>query len=176
MGGPRDAEVRRVLDERARALARVEAESEPEGETVGLVVCSLERERCGVELSMVLEIEPLEGLTAVPGLGGDWAGVVNLRGVVFPVLALARHLGLAETAGERGELLVVAGSGLEVALLVDAVVEIRQERRDAIRPLSGEGPAARLECFSGVTPDMVSMIDLEALLSSPALVVDQEAA
>src|SRR5213596_3225996 len=87
--------IRRVLEERARLLARAPepASTEP---TQDLLVLAVGAERYGIELRWVQEIQPLSGLTAVPGTPAFWAGVVSLRGRLHPVLDLRRYLALPD--------------------------------------------------------------------------------
>lgn len=171
------AEVRRILEERARALARAPAADEVEDGAGGMLVMRVAEERCAAPVENVKEIEDLGGLTTLPGIPDMWAGLVNLRGSVYPVLALASYLQLGrQEAVEGAKVVVLAAAGMEVALLVDAVEEIRRVAAADVDPLLLDGRGARSEVFRGVTADMVSVLDPEALLSAPGLVVDQEAA
>lgn len=78
-------------------------------------------ERCAAPVENVKEIEDLGGLTTLPGIPDMWAGLVNLRGSVYPVLALASYLQLGrQEAVEGAKVVVLAAAGMEVALLVDA--------------------------------------------------------
>lgn len=171
------AEVRRILEERARTLARAPAADEVEDGAGGMLVMRVAEERCAAPVENVKEIEDLGGLTTLPGIPDMWAGLVNLRGSVYPVLALASYLQLGrQEAVEGAKVVVLAAAGMEVALLVDAVEEIRRVAAADVGPLLLDGRGARSEVFRGVTADMVSVLDPEALLSAPGLVVDQEAA
>jgi chemotaxis signal transduction protein len=130
-------------------------------------------ERYALELGHVLAIEPELELTAVPGVPGFWSGLANVHGSLFPILDLGRYLGIAalRPAGER-RLVLVNGGGVDIGLLVDEVSDVSWIRRDALRPppdVSGR------RVVSGVTEDLVSLLDLRELLADPALVVDDEA-
>src|SRR5688572_24011231 len=86
--------VQSILLARARELARP-PQAETRGETVELVVLALGAERYGVSSQNVQAVHALAGLTPAPGLPPFWAGLVNLRGRLVPVLNLRRYLGLA---------------------------------------------------------------------------------
>ena len=165
----------RILEARARELAR-EPEADARGDTLELVVLSLGQERYGVASQLVQAIHPLAGLTPVPGLPAFWAGLVNLRGRLYPVLNLRRYLGLAGEAPANGKLALVAAAGLSVALWVDEVPEVRQVPLAQIGPHLSEaledqaGAAGR----HGLTPDFLAVLDLEALLADARLVVQAE--
>jgi purine-binding chemotaxis protein CheW len=165
-----------ILEERAAALARSSEEDETSGETISLVVLAVGDERYGVEVQDVQEIEPLEKLTPIPGTPAFWTGVVNLRGSMYAVLDIERYLGLpASDDAENPKVALVSRGGLSVGLLVDEVAEIRKVRSSEIGPPVADG-SSKAEVVRGVTPDMLSVLDLEALLADPALVVEDEGA
>ncbi len=87
-------QVRQVLEERARALARP-PEDQADGDALELVVLAVGAERYGVDVRQVREVRPLAGLAPVPGTPACWVGLVNLRGSLCPVLSLRRYLRLA---------------------------------------------------------------------------------
>jgi purine-binding chemotaxis protein CheW len=168
-------DITRVLEERARALARSSEADETSGETIGMVVLAVGDERYGVEVQDVQEIEPLEKITPIPGTPAFWSGVVNLRGSMYPVLDIERYLGLPSSDEvENPKVALVSRNGLSVGLLVDEVPEIRQVSVAEIGPPVADG-SSRAEVVRGVTPDMLSVLDLEALLSDPALVIEDDA-
>ena len=165
-----------VLEERAAALARSSEDDERSGETVGMVVLVVGDERYGVEVQDVQEIEPLDKVTPIPGTPAFWTGVVNLRGSMYPVLDVERYLGLPASAEvENPKVALVSRGGLSVGLLVDEVAEIRKVRSSEIGPPVADG-SSKAEVVRGVTPDMLSVLDLDALLADPALVVEDNAA
>jgi purine-binding chemotaxis protein CheW len=166
-------EITPILEERARALARSSDTEEASGETIRMVVLAVGEERYGVEVQDVQEIEPLDKITPIPGTPAFWTGVVNLRGSMYPVLDMERYLGLPLSEGvEDPKVALVTRAGLSVGLLVDEVPEIRQVRSNEIGPPVAEGSSSKAEVVRGVTPDMLSILDLEALLSDPALVIE----
>ncbi|HEX6458938.1 MAG TPA: chemotaxis protein CheW [Thermoleophilaceae bacterium] len=168
-------DLNKVLEERAAALARSSEGKETNGEMIGMVVLVVGDERYGVEVQDVQEIEPLDKLTPIPGTPAFWTGVVNLRGSMYPVLDIERYLGLPPSEGvENPKVALVSRAGLSVGLLVDEVAEIRKVRSSEIGPPVADG-SSKAEVVRGVTPDMLSVLDLEALLSDPALVVEDNA-
>ena len=161
-----------ILEERAAALARSSDNEETSGETISMVVLAVGDERYGVEVQDVQEIEPLDKLTPIPGTPAFWAGVVNLRGSMYAVLDVERYLGLpASEPAANPKVALVSRSGLSVGLLVDDVAEIRKLGSSEIGPPVAHG-SSKAQVVRGVTPDMLSIVDVEALLADPALVVE----
>jgi purine-binding chemotaxis protein CheW len=63
--------------------------------------------------------------TPVPGAPPLLPGIISQRGVVLPIVDLRLLLGLAAAAPERStRLIIVQHEGIELALLVDAVIDL----------------------------------------------------
>ncbi|HVQ96851.1 MAG TPA: chemotaxis protein CheW [Mycobacteriales bacterium] len=172
------AAVAEILAERARALAVPLHSAEP-ADTVDLVVLAIGPEWYGLDTRFVLEVQPLVGLARVPGLPSVWAGVANVRGTLRPVLDLRHYLGLPAGpqppgAGSGRKVSLVSDAGLTVGLLVDDAVEIRRVPAALIGPpLVGPTSAARRQ-IRGVTPDLLTVLDVAGLLADLRLVVREE--
>jgi len=165
--------VKAILEERARVLARP-AKAMKRHEGIEVVVLVTGEERYGVEIHHVREVQPAPPPTPVPGVPDFWAGVVNVRGGLYPVLDLGRYMG--STAGrDDGMLVLVSAAGVSVALLVDDVSEAREIRTSDVRSPLGGGPDPKSRAIRGTTADLLSVLDLDALLSDPQLVVEKQA-
>lgn len=166
-------EIQRILEERAVALAQ-SPEDEELGDTATFVILGLGRERYAIPIDNVREIKPLERVTALSATPPFWLGLANLRGNLYSVLDLRRYLGVqgAET-GSAPQLVLVSGANLTIGLRVDEVVEVRAIKASEIGPPLVERSADRAEIHTGLTRDLVSVLDVEALLSDRALVVQE---
>ncbi|MBI4790246.1 MAG: chemotaxis protein CheW [Chloroflexi bacterium] len=165
--------VQSILTGRARALATA-SKTETASDDMTVVVLRVGKEKYGVAMRFVSEVRPLDQVTLLPGAPGFYAGLVNLRGRIYGVLDLRRYLGLAE--GEpvaKAKLVLVAAGGIEMGLRVDDVLGAQRATLSQFQPLLAEA-SDRPGVVTGVTPDLLSMLDLEALLADPALVVKQE--
>jgi purine-binding chemotaxis protein CheW len=171
---PADAATRRILEERARALAGVPVAEEP-ADTVELVVLTVGPERYGVDADQVREIRSLAELTPVPGTPPIWAGIVNVRGTLYPVLDLRRYLGLpGADAGDQARKVVLVSAGtLAVGLMVEDASEVRPVVADAVRPPLGGASEAVTATVRGVTDDLLAILDVDVLLADPRLVVKE---
>jgi purine-binding chemotaxis protein CheW len=189
--------IQRTLKSRARQLAQVQKE-EIDQVMLDFLVIKLAGECYGVKVDCVLEVQTLGELTPVPGIPSLWVGLVNLRGRLIAVLDLRADLGLSpfpfktqsnetksnriEPASERkkaelpspeGQIVFASAAGLEVGLLVDEVLEVRKvSRAEIAAPLSSSAKAHRL--LTGTTTDLLSILDVELLLSEARLIVKHE--
>lgn len=170
-------QTRRILEQRARALARPPAAEEPAG-TIEMVVLALGSERYGVDAQHVREVLVLAGLAPVPGTPAFWSGLVNVRGTLYPVLDLRRYLSLpdAPAADRPGSVVLVCGARLTIGIAVDGTPETRRVPTAAIGPALSGVPQALRAAVRGVTDDLLTVLDVEALLADPTLVVRKEPA
>ena len=167
-------DIQRILEERARVLSRP-PEAEESAEIVPLAVLAVGGERYGVDIRHVQEIKPLAGLTPVPATPGFWRGLVNLRGSLYPVLDLRVYLGVARADSDRvGTVVLLSGSGVSIGLLADSVPEIVRIPTQSIGARPSEARVGSAEVIMGMTPDLLSVIDVEALLTDPMLSVQDE--
>lgn len=162
-----------ILEARARALARSSREDDL-GPSLDLILVVIGEERYGLEIARVDEIQPLRGLAPIPGTPAFWSGIINLRGRLIPVLDLAVLLGLPSTfKGEDsaiGRLVVVASSpNFTAALRVDEVAEVRRVPLSSILPASAGTSSAVRDLVKGVTSDLITVLDLDAVLADPRL-------
>lgn len=161
--------VRRILLERARALARP-PEVPESGESVALLVLGVAPERYGVEIGSVEEVAASARPAPVPGAPQLLAGLLNVRGRLHWVLDLGRYLGQpdGEPGVEREAVVLVSAGDVTVGLLVDGVRELRRVAQADLRPPLGRG-GRRPGIVKGVTPDLISVLDVAALLADPEL-------
>lgn len=164
-----------VLAERAAALA-VPARATVVDEALAVVVLAVGAERYGVDATQVVEVQPLAGLARVPGLAPWWAGVVNVRGTLWPVLDLGGFLSLPAPVGPRGPAKVafVAAGGVTVGLLVDEAVELRSVAVEQIGPPPAGSLAAAQGQVRGTTADLLTVLEVDRLLADPRLVAQEE--
>jgi purine-binding chemotaxis protein CheW len=170
-----DVNVQRILEERARVLASPLLSAEP-ADSRELVVLTLGSERYGVDAERVREVRPLTDLTPVPGTPPWWAGIVNVRGTLYPVLDLRQYLDVPQdqAGDEPKKVVLVSAAGLEAGLMVGEAPGVQRVPAAAIGPSLGGASEAVRETVRGVTEDLLAVIDVEALLSDPRLVVKEE--
>lgn len=95
------------------------------GEEVKVIVFALANEEYGVEVEKVRTIERMMPMTRVPKTPPFVKGVINLRGVVIPVIDLRGRFGL-ETAAytDNTRIIIVAVGAIEVGMIVDSANDV----------------------------------------------------
>lgn len=151
-----------VLEERARALARVAAP--PAGEALEVVTFILANETYAVESSLVVAVFRLTDLALLPGAEPPVCGVTAWRGELLTILDLRPLLGLSSTAlNDLSRVIVLGEEGPTFGVLADAVREI------VVVPVSDvreppERTAAGREYLRGITGQAVLILDGRALV------------
>ncbi len=166
--------IERILRERAAALARPPS-AEGAVDVLSLVVVAVGSEHYGIDVGHVQEILPTPELVSVPCTPAMWAGLVNLRGTLVPVLNLRARLGLESTPpSDAGAVVVVTDRLHAIALLVDEAQAVARVSRDELDDSLTGPPSGRADLIRGVTPDLLSVLDVEALLGDPSLLVHED--
>ncbi|MDQ6419236.1 chemotaxis protein CheW [Paenibacillus sp. LHD-117] len=103
------------------------------GEELKVIVFALGKEEYGIEVDKVRTIERLTPITRVPKTAAFIKGVINLRGVVVPVIDLRGRFNLSETEpSENSRIIVVAVNDLEVGFIVDSANDVIDIDTDTI--------------------------------------------
>ncbi len=178
-------ELAQIWAERAHVLAE-EPPSTATGQTMDLLVFWLSDERHGIEVTNVREIHPLEQLTPVPRTPDFVAGVFSARGRILSVLDLRPFFGLpALNLSDQTKILVVTNTNsnsdaaqstefMEVGILADQVEDVVTIFKETIEPPLTTHTGTRAEYIQGITPDMLVVLKLNALLNDERLIVQEE--
>ncbi|MCD9023383.1 chemotaxis protein CheW [Cohnella silvisoli] len=102
-------------------------------EEMKVIVFTLAQEEYGIEVDKVRTIERLVPITRVPKTPAFVKGVINLRGIVIPVIDLRGRFGLPETdLTENSRIIIVAANDLEVGFIVDSANDVMDVMSDTI--------------------------------------------
>jgi chemotaxis signal transduction protein len=151
---------RKILDERARRLARP-LQTTVEALGAEMLFFSLGDEQLAIEVRYVITIVPLPDIAPVPDLPAVFLGVVNHAGEIFPVVDL-RVLTSGRPTGDRAKLLVIVGEQRrELGIVVTEA--------ESIAAVTGALPFGDSELIRGVLDGQRVLVDGDALLRDPRL-------
>jgi purine-binding chemotaxis protein CheW len=110
--------------------------------------------RCGgqvlaVDSGAVREILAASQATRIPGAPSAVRGLVNVRGTLVPVVDMADAVGLGESHGTAGTLVIVERNDKPVALAVDEVLDLVTVQASALDDRAS---------LPGVRPDLVRAV------------------
>lgn len=100
-----------------------------------VVTFRLNDELYGVDVQQVLSIERMTHMTRVPNLPDYVKGVINLRGIITPVIDLRERFEI-ETVEEtkHTRMIIVSVEEIEVGLIVDAAQDVVDIPIEVIEP------------------------------------------
>ena len=141
-----------------------------------LIAFTLGDQEFCVEVMSVREIRSWTPATILPHSPDYICGVINLRGVVLPVMDLSQRLGMAPAEPTQGHVIIVTRIGTQiVGLLVDAVSDILAVPASDIHPAPDVSKTMDRDLIRGMLPmddRMICFIQLNALTDS----IEREAA
>jgi purine-binding chemotaxis protein CheW len=127
-------------------------------------------EEYGVDIIAIREIKGWSPTTRLPDSPGYMRGVMDLRGVIIPVLDLrARFGGGLTEPNSRHVVMVVAVEGREFGILVDAVADIITVQDVDIQPIPELEQGHRADLLTGIVAvegRMVTLLDLKRLTTA----------
>jgi len=126
----------------------------------------------GANIMTIREIRGWTETTQLPHAPDFVRGVINLRGVVLPVVDLKSRLGRGLTEANPKHVIIVVKSGERtIGLLVDAVSDILTATAADIQPtpeLARDSQSAFVEGIAVLDQRMVTLLSMEKLLASLA--------
>jgi purine-binding chemotaxis protein CheW len=126
-------------------------------------------EQYGVDIMAVREIKGWSSITQLPNQPDYMRGVLNLRGVMVPIVDLRCRFGQGLTdADPMHVVIVVQVDAKTVGLLADRVLDIVAVDASQIQPVPQVSRTARTDFLSGlvtIETAMIALINLDNLLA-----------
>ena len=143
-----------------------------------LITFEIGGRRLGIDIMAVREIRAWSPATPLPNAPAHVGGVLNLRGVILPVMDLSHQLGWGKTDPDGRHVIIVIHIGEHLrGLVVDAVNDIVTIAQEEIQPVPDVGEAASARYLQGIDnlgDRLIMILDLDRLDVGAA--ANQEAA
>ena len=134
-----------------------------------LISFAIGDDQYGVDIMAVREIKGWTEITHLPKQPDYVRGVLNLRGVIVPIIDLRCRFGQGLTEATPLHIVIIVQIGAKpIGLLADRVLDIVSLDDSQIQPVPRIAQASRVEFLSGlvtVEGAMIALIDLSNLLS-----------
>src|SRR5690554_2800288 len=145
------------------------------GEELKVIVFTLGDESYGVEVDKVRTIERMMPMTRVPKTPPFVKGVINLRGVVVPVIDLRGRFGIEETQHtENTRNIIVNVNDIEVGLIVDSASDVINLDSDLIEDPPEVVGGIKAKYLQGVAKlennELLIMLNLTEVLNKQEIV------
>ena len=134
-----------------------------------LISFAIGDDQYGVDIMAVREIKSWTEITHLPKQPDYVRGVLNLRGVIVPIIDLRCRFGQGLTEATPLHIVIIVQIGAKpIGLLADRVLDIVSLDESQIQPVPRIAQASRVEFLSGLVTiegAMIALIDLPNLLS-----------
>jgi purine-binding chemotaxis protein CheW len=127
-------------------------------------------EEYGIAILRVQEIRSYEPPTRIANAPAFIKGVVNLRGVIVPIVDLRLKLGCDSAEYNAFTVVIVLNvRGRVVGAVVDSVSDVLELTAEQVKPAPGMNASVDVSFITGigsVSDRMLILMDIEALMSS----------
>jgi purine-binding chemotaxis protein CheW len=136
-------------------------------------------EEYGIDILRVQEIRSYEEPTRIANAPDFMKGVVNLRGVIVPIVDMRVKFNLASASYDSFTVVIVLNvSGRIVGMVVDAVSDVITLAAEQLRPVpefNSSIDSDHLLAIGAVDDRMLILIDIEKLMTSADMGLVDEA-
>ncbi|ANB56461.1 cheW-like domain protein [Anoxybacillus sp. B7M1] len=135
-----------------------------------VIVFQLKDEEYAIPVQQVRSIEKVQHITRVPRTPKFVKGVINLRGVVTPIIDLRERFGIeSQSFNEQTRVIIVALGEIEVGLIVDAANDVLDIPVKSIEPPPEVIEAIEADYINGVAKvgkRLLILLNLEKVLDA----------
>ncbi|MBL0720459.1 chemotaxis protein CheW [Piscinibacter sp. Jin2] len=132
----------------------------------------LGQEEYGIDILKVQEIRSYEAPTRIANAPSFLKGVINLRGVIVPVIDLRVKFGCEAEITAITAVVVLSVKGRIVGAVVDSVSDVLELPHALVKPAPEMGTlvdTSHLMGIANVNERMLILLDIESLMSSSEL-------
>lgn len=157
--------------EHGHEVVEVSEETVPMLASNKMVVFFLEGQRYALPITRVQEIQQIVAYTEVPDESGVALGMVNMRGIVVPLVDMRTLLGLPPAKLALDTPMVICRvTGQLVALVVDEVEDVTAMPEGCLqRPSKMHALADKLLGVCRMEAELIFLLDLDRLISVDGL-------
>ncbi|WP_353153899.1 chemotaxis protein CheW [Herminiimonas fonticola] len=131
---------------------------------------TLGKEEYGIDILKVQEIRGYEAVTRIANAPEFVKGVVNLRGIIVPIVDMRIKFNLGEPTYDQFTVVIILNiGGRVVGMVVDSVSDVITLSPEQIKPAPEMGTAFNTDYLIGLgTLDerMLILVDIDKLMSS----------
>lgn len=134
------------------------------------LIFRLGKEEYGIEILKVQEIRGYDTITRIANAPAFIKGVINLRGVIVPILDMRIKFNLGEPHYDQFTVVIILNlSGRVIGIVVDGVSDVINLDTELLRPAPEFGGVIDTEYIIGLgtlEERMLILVDIEKLMSS----------
>ena len=132
---------------------------------------TLGKEEYGIDIQKVQELRGYETVTRIANAPEFIKGVMNLRGLIVPVIDMRIRFKLGEPIYDQFTVVVILNIGTRVVgMVVDSVSDVTTLTREQVKPAPEMGStfeAGHLIGLGTMETRMLILLDIEKMMASP---------
>ncbi|MDX8385633.1 MAG: chemotaxis protein CheW [Gallionella sp.] len=148
-------------------------------ESSELLTFTLGAEEYGIDILKVQEIRGYEAVTSIANAPEFIKGVINLRGIIVPILDMRIKLNLGNVNYVETTVVIILNvASRVVGMVVDGVSDVITLKAEEIKPAPEFGAGLDTKYFQGlgtIDSRMIILVDIEKLMSSNDMELVDEA-
>ena len=141
----------------------------------------LSGERYAIDILRVQEIKGWNKVTSIPNSPGYVEGVINLRGVIVPIIDLRKRFAMPQVAYTKTTVVIVMKVYGDVhdrtmGIIVDSVSDVCNISREMIKPapvMRGVISNDFVQGLTTVNKQMIIVVNIDELLNSGELALEK---
>lgn len=134
-----------------------------------IVVFKLQEHEFGIDIKKVIEILNYEPVRPVPEVPRYVEGIINVRGIIYPIFNLCRRLNMSEYEEKDKSKFILLQIGEDrVGFLVDSVAEILSIQEGCIEKVPSMLDKNHVNCIETIVKlenRMIIVLDVNVLIS-----------
>lgn len=166
---------KKILKERAKALAKEIVNVEENTEKLEVLSFSIGSEQYGIESLFVNKVHLLRDLTPLPGVAAFIIGIINVRGKIAPVIDIKKFFDLPDKAiTPLNKVIIIEAEEAFFGILADEVTGISHIPTHEIQASLPTLTGIRAEYLKGVTINQLVILDPIKLALDKKILIDDK--
>ncbi len=130
------------------------------------IVVKLDNEQYGIDITFIDNIVRMQQITRVPKAQSYFAGVINLRGEIIPVMSLRAKFGLPDKEYTNATRIIIVKpeSNAKIGILVDEVREVVALEEDNIEKAVYEEQGSNLLGVGKYNDTLISLLNIQGVI------------
>ena len=130
------------------------------------IVVKLDNEQYGIDITFIDNIVRMQQITRVPKAQSYFAGVINLRGEIIPVMSLRDKFGLPEKEYTNATRIIIVKpeSNAKIGVLVDEVREVVALEEENIEKAVYDEQGSNLLGVGKYNDTLISLLNIQGVI------------
>jgi purine-binding chemotaxis protein CheW len=140
------------------------------GHAMEYLAFTLGGEEYGIDIQTVQELRSYEAVTRIANAPAYIKGVVNLRGIIVPIIDMRLKLNFNDARYDQFTVVIVLSlHGRTIGMVVDSVSDVTTLTAEQVKPAPSMGTAVATDYLTGIgtiEQRMLILVDIARLLAA----------